>query len=296
MLRVISFLIFCLGSTYSFAYEENLNEKNRVNERLQQFTSVLNARNGDLSEFWTQDGKLINPISGEVVDGNQNIAKYLQGKVLELKGNKVTFEVGNLIFPDDRSAVVEGVLKVYDSNNLVEQRARKIELQKKDDGKWYLYTVREIPVEQAPSAYEHLKGLEWLVGNWKDEDENVTIQFSTNWDKFKNFLIQKFTMKVYGLEAMEGIQIIGWDPIEKKIRSWVYDSDGGFGSGVWEQKGNSVWEAALNYVLSDGKKGSAKNIYKKIDDKSYSYTSIDRKIEGEALPNVENVTVQKEGS
>ncbi len=296
MLRIIAFIIFSLGSFYSFAYEENTDEKTKVTERLKQFTDAVNTGTGDLSEFWTEDGQLINPVTGEVVNGDQAIAKYLQSKVLELKGKKVTFEIHDFVFPDPNSAVVKGVLKIYDNNNLVDQRARRVELLKEDDGKWYLYTVSEINVEPAPSAYEHLKGLEWMLGNWKDEDDHVTIEFSTRWDKFKNFLIQKFTMKVYGLEAMEGIQIIGWNPIDKKIHSWVYDSDGGFGTGVWEQKGNSEWEATLNYVLSEGKWASSKNIYKKIDDKSYSYTSIDRKVEGQSLPNVESVTVVKEAA
>ena len=45
---------------------------------------------------------------------------------------------------------------------------------------------------------------------------------------------------------MAGMQIIGWDPAAKQIRSWVFDSDGAFGEGVWNKQGNR-W-----YIQSTG--------------------------------------------
>src|SRR3954465_15517958 len=106
-----------------------------------------------------------------------------------------------------------------------------------------------------PSAYKNLKDLEWLVGSWKDEDEDVSIVFKTRWDTNKNFLVQKFNMTVYGAPEMEGVEIIGWDPIEKKIRSWIFDSDGGFGNGIWTKE-NNRWIVKVNYTLSNGKTAS----------------------------------------
>ncbi len=100
-------------------------------------------------------------------------------------------------------------------------------------------------------------------------------------------------MTVYGLDAMEGIQIIGWDPIQQKIQSWVFDTDGGFGSGLWSKKGDS-WEVGMNYTLNDGTKATGTNIYTKVDNNHYRFASIDRKLNGEAIPNIEPVTVTRE--
>src|SRR5262249_45603585 len=149
-------------------------------------------------------------------------------------------------------------------------------------------------IQLPPNIFSHLKDLQWLVGNWKDTDENVKIAYLTKWDKFKNFLVQHYRIDAYGVEVMEGLQIIGWDPIEKKIRSWVYDSDGGFGTGTWSKKGDS-WYAKLQFTLSTGEKGTLTNVYTPLDDKSYTYSSIDRKIGDTKLPNIEPVTVVKEG-
>jgi hypothetical protein len=100
-------------------------------------------------------------------------------------------------------------------------------------------------------------------------------------------------MKVYGLDGLEGYQIIGWDPLEKKFRSWVYDSDGGFGTGLWSKKGDG-WQVAMNYVLSDGSKATAVNIYDKISSDSYNFSSIDRQLDGKKIENIEPVEVVRE--
>ena len=40
---------------------------------------------------------------------------------------------------------------------------------------------------------------------------------------------------------MEGVEVIGWDPAEKVYRSWVFDSQGGFGSAVWTEGEGDKW-------------------------------------------------------
>ena len=99
-------------------------------------------------------------------------------------------------------------------------------------------------------------------------------------------------MKVYGLEELEGLEIIGWDPNEKKIRSWIFDSDGGFGSGIWIKE-NANWKSNVNYTISNGKTASDTNIFSNITDKSYTYSTINRKEGDVTLPNIEPVTVLK---
>lgn len=294
MRKLLAMSILSLISHFSLVSSgENNNEKEQVVRRIQEFTEAINKGNIDnLDSYWTEDGEIINPMTGDTVEGTKEISQYLQNKIKELKGKKIVFDVGDIAFPSADLAKVQGVLQIQENGKTVDRSARKIELIK-DNGKWYLDTLKEIKVDLPPSAYEHLKELEWLVGKWKDEDDDTTIFFNTHWDKNKNFLTQKFSMEVYGLEALEGMEIIGWDPIEKQIRAWVYDSDGGFGSGIFV-KTDKGYNIKMSYALSDGKKASATNVYTKIDNRSYSFSSIDRKIGDVALPNIEPVTVVKE--
>ena len=34
------------------------------------------------------------------------------------------------------------------------------------------------------------------------------------------------------------MQVIGWDPAAKQVRSWVFDSGGGIGEGIWTKQGD----------------------------------------------------------
>ena len=43
-----------------------------------------------------------------------------------------------------------------------------------------------------------------------------------------------------GKTDSSGIQIIGWDPAAKAIRSWTFDSKGTFAEATWQQK-NGRW-------------------------------------------------------
>lgn len=150
----------------------------------------------------------------------------------------------------------------------------------------------ESKVEEAPSHYEQLKGLEWLVGEWVDQDEDVKIVTIGSWDKYKNFITQHFTVTLQGDVELEGKQIIGWDPVNEQIRSWVFDSDGGFGEGKWEQRGDQ-WIVNSSQTLGGGGLASSINIYSNIGSSSYTWQSTGREVDGEFLPNIEPVTVKR---
>lgn len=287
-MRKFLVILMCFGAILA-ADDEAL-----VKQRLTDFTSVLNkGKAEEISPFISEDATFIVPTTGEEIDGRDAIVDHLVKKVQEMNGQAFSFKITKVTFPKPDEAVAQGVVQVTDNKGqLKDRRARQLELVKQGNN-WIIQASREIPVAEAPDIYEHLKELGWLVGDWKDEDEDVSIKFSVKWDKYRNFLIQHFETSIYGLEELEGRQIIGWDPIEKKIRSWVFDSDGGFGSGTWTNSGDT-WRVAMKYTLSDGRVASSVSIYKKTDDKHYEFSSVERDVGGVILPNIEPVTVVKE--
>lgn len=95
------------------------------------------------------------------------------------------------------------------------------------------------PLETAAlSHHEHLKQLEWMVGHWVDEGDDSVTETTCEWSEDKNFLLRKFTISIDGKQAMKGVQRIGWDPPSRQIRSWVFDSAGGFAEGLWSRVGD----------------------------------------------------------
>ncbi len=171
----------------------------------------------------------------------------------------------------------------------------------KREGKWLLDRVSEeetaAPSPPPQTGYEHLKELEWMIGSWvdNDEDDRATIQTDCAWTKNKNFMTRSFAVVVRDQVNMAGMQIIGWDPVAKQIRSWVFDSDGGFAEGKWKRKGDH-WVIQQTGTLPDGRKSSAVNIIKKIDNDSFTWQTVQRSVDGDLLPDVEEITIVRKSS
>jgi hypothetical protein len=163
----------------------------------------------------------------------------------------------------------------------------------KQGDKWLLKSLHE--AEKAPSHYEQLKELEWLIGEWVDTDEGASVRTTCRWTKNRNFITRSFAVSIGEITGLEGTQVIGWDPAEKVIRSWLFDSDGGFGVGVWSGKDNR-WTIRALRVLPDGRKGSAVNVLRRVDEDTFTWESTGREVDGEVLPNVGPVTVSRKTS
>ncbi|MEI2768743.1 MAG: hypothetical protein V9E86_09740 [Nitrosomonas sp.] len=57
----------------------------------------------------------------------------------------------------------------------------------------------------------------------------------------RTFSVRSFTVEIRDQIDLSGMQIIGWDSLlVKQIRSWVFDSDGGFGTGNLDQERESL--------------------------------------------------------
>ena len=74
---------------------------------------------------------------------------------------------------------------------------------------------------------------------------------------------------------------------------WVFDSDGGFGQGTWTRK-NNRWFNHQSGVLPDGRKSSSVNIFTYLDDDTFALQSTNRMVDGELLPNIDEVKIAKE--
>ena len=146
-----------------------------------------------------------------------------------------------------------------------------------------------------PSAEQDspLEELAWMVGRWVDAEKDSTVSTRCSWTQNHKFLTQSFRIMADGKVTLEGEQKIGWDPIEKCIRSWIYDSEGGFGEGRWIKDGNRR-EVKTTFTLASGERASSVNVYTYVDSNSFRWESIDREIGGEMQPNIPEVTVVRQ--
>lgn len=257
----------------------------------EQYVSSFNRHDADaMSEQWSENGHRIHPRTGEVAEGRAAIKEALQKMFSEGKADKLQVKIIKSSRLEDGSIETIGRFRVTFADGSPARESAIRVLLVNENGSWKIDEIREISADAPESHEEKLKGLEFLLGSWEDQDEDVTIKNKARFDRYHNFIIQKFEIQVYNQLLIDGYQIIGWDPIQKRIRSWMYDSDGGFGEAVWKEK-DGKWYVDSHFTLRDGRKATATYVYKPIDANSYSWGSEDRDVGGEVLPNIEPVTV-----
>jgi hypothetical protein len=165
----------------------------------------------------------------------------------------------------------------------------------KSGDRWVISSVRDLPaeVDEAPSlAYLQLKSLEWLIGDWTDDSGKDTVQIKCRWAPNKGFLVMDYSVKGEGEGPLLVLQRIGWDPVNNRVRSWVFDSTGGFGEGYWQRDGNK-WVVGASGILADGGTGGSTNVYEFKDENSFLYRSVDREVDSQPVADVEMKFVRK---
>jgi uncharacterized protein (TIGR02246 family) len=241
-----------------------------------------------VADHWSDRGEWISP-AGERFRGRKAIEDALTAMFAEHKGVHLEVPSPSVRLVTADVAVEEGRARVV-RPGAPPSESTYLAIHVKQEGAWKLDSVRETELPAAPSHFEQLQDLEWMIGDWIDQDEESTVQTSVTWAKNKNFILASFRVSVPGMDELEGTQVIGWDPAANTIRSWLFDSDGGFGEGTWTRKGDG-WVVKMSTVLPEGGRASATNIYTRVDDDTYTWQSVGRQVDGKYLPNVEEVKV-----
>jgi uncharacterized protein (TIGR02246 family) len=236
------------------------------------------------------DGQVVDD-EGGLFEGREAVEQAFAEVFAETPQSRIEVSVTSIQFVGSDLAVEVGSTKVMPAPGETPEYGRYTVLHVKRDGKWQMALVRDTEGEP-PSNHEQLQPLAWLIGEWIDESEDSVVATSCRWSADKNFILQDMKLQVAGREALEVTQRIGWDPLSKRIRSWVFDSEGGFGEGVWARNGD-LWVIKSTGVRSDGTTASATNLITQLGNDSYLWRSADRVIGDEVMPPLEVMVVRK---
>ena len=288
-LAVVSSALLVAAVQAADAKPERRSEEDGIRAAVDSYVAAYNRGDAKaVASHWSESGEWISP-TGQRFQGRQAIQNEIQS--LFAANRDVRIEVIDpsirLISPD--VAMEEGIVRVIRPAEMPSD-STYLAIHVKQDGQWKLDSVRETEVPATPAASPQLEELAWLVGEWIDQSPDATVESSVTWTKNKTFLSYAFKVSAPGMEDLEGTQVIGWDPAAGAVRSWMFDSDGGLGEGIWSKKGNG-WIVKFSQVLPDGRKASATNMYTLLDANTFTWKSVGRKLDGEFLPNVEEVKV-----
>ena len=240
-----------------------------------------------LAAMWSPEAVYINPESGEEVVGREAIEIQFGEIFATAKGTQLEAQTNAIQFVSPNVART-GLREARDG-----PATRRIRTRQSIQADGHVVDASRRRMCLSCVSHEQLKELEWMIGTWVDQDEESRIETTCQWTKNQNFIVRWFTVSVRDRINMAGVQIVGWDPAAKQIRSWVFDSDGGFGEGTWTNR-NQCWYIQAKGTLPDGTKTSAVNIVTYVDNSTFTWQSINREVGGEILPNVDEVVVARQ--
>ncbi len=264
-----------------------------IQKSAEEYVTAFNK--GDFESIvalWSENGDYVDP-SGKSYRGKDAIKGEMKDFFSRYPGASMKIVIDTIHVDSPGVAIEDGVSQVRYDPNGGPANTRYTVVHVKEGDRWLMQSMREGKAV-APSNHDELKGLDWMVGDWIDTGEQgETVQSSCGWSVNKNFLIRTYTTFFEEGNSTSGTQTIGWDPGSGSIKSWTFDTNGGITEGVWSKDGDK-WLCKMTTVLRTGEKFSATEVLVVVDENSHTWQSLNRKIDDEALPETEVVTIYRQ--
>ena len=271
------------------------------------YQEALNKGDGKaLAALWTADGDIVDA-HGTVMKGRDTVALTAPPAPGE-RPPEFRIRDTTLRFLTPDVALEDGVVDVLVPGAATPLGGRFSATWVRQGGAWKLAGLRESQLPGATGAAQ-LADLEWMVGDWTVVDNTPpgskaaprpTIDVSVRWNAGRTFLLRDMKIAPAATEggpqaALHVTQRIGWDPLSRQIRSWVFSADGGHGEAFWSRDGSS-WVARTTAVLPDGSQTSSLNVYTYDGKDRCTWQSFHTHAGGEHLPPVNMTMIRKPGS
>lgn len=244
-----------------------------------------------LVDFFAEDADYTAD-DGRTYSGRAEIEGAIKSGLLASRGSKLEITIDSVKVLTPETVVEKGYTTVTSKNGEASSDLYTA-IHIKQDGKWKISQLIETPAPETTPA-DRLAELAWLVGEWEDSDKNddVNVRSQYLWSRGRNFLTRNVTVKRGGEVTLEGWQIIGWDPVAEKLRSWTFDSEGGFADGYFTREG-SRWLLRETGVTPDGSRTSADNTFTKLSDDKLTWESNNRTLNGDPQPSISKVEINR---
>ncbi len=237
--------------------------------------------------FWTDSGEYVDD-EGEIIRGRKALSEAYKGFFEKHKEVRVEGKAEALRFLGQDAAVAEGVFSRQGKGDLPAVSTRFSALVVREKGKWRLAQLRE----EQRSESVRLDDLKWLIGDWVATVGDREVRTTYAWDDRKAFIRGRFVVREKGKEVLAGRQVIGRDAAAGVLRSWVFESEGGFGSGVWKRDGKT-WVVESEGTQADGSSTASVNLLTPVGADTFTWQSRDRSVGSETRPDTVPVKVKR---
>jgi len=283
---ISSILMVCVVSAENTGVNQ---DEIAIRKTIESYVEAYN--NADASaaaSHWSREGSYLTQ-TGDHAKGPDEIRPALKTFFAEHKGISAKISLFDIQRQSADRAIATGFCVFQRPGEETEEVLFTV-TQVKENGTWKLLKVEEQESAVPLATIAKLGELEWLIGDWVDRDDTGSVETTFTWTKDYAFINGTFRVTAGDRVDLEGTQVIAWDPVAKKIRSWIFDTKAGFGEGEWSRAGDR-WTVKVKSVLGTGQKASSINIYTYVNPNSFTWQSVSREVDGELLPDIDEVTV-----
>lgn len=262
------------------------------------YQAAMDAGDGPaLAAMWTPDGDIVDAF-GNVSNGREAVRGMLP-ESQRAGGLEFVLHETSLRFLTDEVALEDGTVEIRVPGAAVPLSGRFTAAWIKTADGWRISALREAKLE-GPGGAETLADLDWMVGEWSVKNNAASpksaqplIEVSGRWNSTKTFLIRDVRVSREGRVVLHVTQRIGWDPLHRELRGWIFSSDGSHGEAVWSRDGDT-WLAKTTAVSPDGSQHSALNVYTYDGKETCHWRSFPTHAGGEGLPPVDMTLTRKQ--
>lgn len=244
-----------------------------------------------LANAFLEAGELVDE-DGNVYTGRAEIAGLFKKFFERFPKAVLEMEVSGARPIGEVLAVEEGVRRITADAGAAAAQMRYVAVRMKQGDRWPVVSYREFADDPLPTPPEMLAAVEWLVGDWVDESDEGRTTISYRWSEDGNFIIGEYNLTIGGKSVGKSTQRIGWDPVEGELRSWTFDSDGGFAEGEWAADG-AGWIIKSEATMPNGSSGSATVTITPKDQDHFVVESTDRIVGGSPEPDFKLVVARR---
>jgi uncharacterized protein (TIGR02246 family) len=263
-----------------------------VRNVLMNLEKAVGAKNVDaISALFADDVHFIDQ-AGDELQGQKAIRQRFDTLFKTGSVPVIGIHPQSITFPADNVALVIGeVSRKVNQDHLPASRFSMVLIKK--PGGWIIQESTETVIQAAQTA-NHLHELNWLIGQWSVNNADASAEMNVEWAPGKKFIISKSIIKKTGKSQETDNQVIGWDPQHNTIISWHFDSNGGFGHGIWSRRPDErTWTVNVVGVGADGSNNNATNIFSLKAADEFSWQSIHRSLDGTPVVDTEPFTIHR---
>jgi uncharacterized protein (TIGR02246 family) len=264
------------------AADETPSTENPAASVARAYQEAFNAGKADkVAALHTEDAEWIDS-DGNVYSGRDAIRAVLAKAFAAAPGRTIDFTVEKFR-PLAGNVIVETGSASVTAPDGERSMSANTTVYAKEGDEWRIAQITETAPFVEPSPASELAALGWLEGKWRGENAQRAVALEIAPVQNGNFLTIKYAFGENGDEGTS-TEVVGYDAAEDRLRSWTFDSAGGFSEAAWQPDGAN-WLLVSKSVNPDGTRGSSQlEIRPAADGRSFTVEGYNRESGGVPMP------------